>query len=408
MQRQVNTTAKWLDLVSGWTFGAALGALARLTGVFGRSVLASTPREILIVKFCCMGDAVLVLPALRALKESFPDARVSMLCTPRTLGIFRDCPHLDEVQVFQLTGSRGIGEFLTSGLAAFFAVLGRLRARRFDLVIDFDNYYNWTTFIGFFSGAPTRIGFDPPGQGRRFLLTHPVPYAGDRHMVEFYLDLVRAAGVVPVHKAPEIPVDEVSRAWAGRFLAEGGFATDGRPLVALSPGRSEAWHFIRWSEENFAATGEAVHRTFGARVLLVGGPAEIAIAERMSSVLAQRGVPVLSAVGKTTLLQSEALMQACDLLVCNDSGPMHLSAAVGTPTLAVFGPANHLRWGPYGPEHRVVRLDLDCSPCLFMGRLGVCPRQELECLGVPSARVIAVAGEMLQARSGRPGPERIR
>jgi lipopolysaccharide heptosyltransferase II len=408
MQRQVNSATKWLDRASGWTLGAALGALARATGRFGRAGLPVAPREILIVKFCCMGDAVLVLPALRALKEKFPGAHVTMLCTPRTVGIFGDCPHLDEVQLFQLTGSKGMGEFLTSGVRSLFGTLARLRARRFDLAIDFDNYYNGTTFLSFLAGIPMRIGFDPPRQGRRFLLTHPVRYAGDRHMVEFYLDLVRAAGVEPVHKAPEIRVGEDLAAWAEGFLAEGGLASGGRPRVALSPGRSEAWHFIRWSEADFAATGEALHRAFGARVLLVGGPAEVAIAERMQSALVARGVPVLSAVGKASLHQSEALMRACDLLVCNDSGPMHLAAAVGTPTLAVFGPANHLRWGPYGPRHRVARLDLDCSPCLFMGKLGVCPRVELECLGVPAARVIAIASEMLRAGAERPQPEAVR
>ena len=397
MQRQVNSTAKWFDRASGWTLGAALGALARVSGRFGQSVLREVPREILIVKFCCMGDAVLVLPSLRALREKFPDARMTMLCTPRTVAIFRDTPHVDEIVLFQLTGDRGMWEFATSGVRSLLTTLRALRRRRIDLVVDFDNYYNWTTFLGFATGAPTRAGFDPPGQGRRFLLTNPVPYTGDRHMVEFYLDLVRAVGADVADRTPALAVPADAEAWSRQFLDEGGFASGDSPIVALSPGRSEAWHFIRWSEENFAATGEALHRTFGARILLIGGPAEVAISERMMSMLAKLGVPALSAVGRSNLHQSEALMRACALLVCNDSGPMHLSAAVGTPTLAVFGPDNPLRWGPYGAPHRSVRLDLPCSPCLFMGKLGVCPGKELACLDVPVERVVAVAGEMLLA-----------
>lgn len=398
MRRQINTTAKLLDLWAGRLLGPLVAGTARLIGRFGTTTLAGAPREILLVKFCCMGDAVLVVPSLRALKQRFPDARVTMLCTPRTLPIFHGSRDLDEVKVFRLTGSKGLGEFVTAGIPALVRTLRDLRSHRFDAIIDFDNYYNLTTFLGFAVGAPVRVGFDPPGQSRGHLLTHRVPYSGDRHMVEFYLDLVRAVGADTKDKDPGLSVDPSSTAWARTFLSEAG-VPPGQPLVALSPGRSEAWHFIRWAEERFAATGEALHRRFGAHVLLVGGPAEVAIAGRMKATLVARGVPVTDAVGRSDLKQSEALLQACDLLVCNDSGPMHLAAAVGTPTLAVFGPANHWRWGPYGSAHRVVRREIDCSPCLFMGRLGVCPRTELECLDVPLERVIAVASEMLEARA---------
>lgn len=402
MLRQVNAPAKFLDKWSGHVIGRLLGGAARAFGLFGRADLASPPREILIVKFCCMGDAVLVVPSLRALRETFPGARVTMLCTPRTLPIFQDCEYLDEVSVFKLTGSRGAAEFVTAGIPALFRTLGMLRARRFDVAIDFDNYYNWTTFLSFLAGVPTRVGFDPPGQGRRFLLTNPVPYAGDRHMVEFYLDLPRAIGADTDHRDPELPVAPGAASWAKTFLADHGHVPGSRPLVALSPGRSEAWHFIRWSEEDFVATGEALHEEFGARVLLVGGKSEVGIAERMVGLLTARGVPSIDATGRSDLHQSKALLRHADLLVCNDSGPMHLSAAVGTPTLAVFGPANHWRWGPYGLQHRVERTELPCSPCLFMGKLGVCPGKELACLDVPRSRVIRTAGEMLRTRLADP------
>jgi len=379
-----------------------LGALARLAGRFGRARLERPPHRILLVKFCCLGDAVLVVPSLRALRTTFPDARISMLCTPRTQPIFRDSELLDEVRLFNLTGSRGFAEFLTAGLPALFATVRELRSRRFDVVVDFDNYYNWTTFLSFAADIPTRVGFDPPGQGRRHLLTNPVRYAGDRHMVEFYLDLARAIGADTPERDPSLRVGEAAARWADEFLASEPAARGDGPLVALSPGRSEAWHFIRWPEGDFAGAGEALHREFGARLMLIGGRAEAAIAERMRAMLSARGIPVVDAVGRSSLEQSEALLSRCDLLICNDSGPMHLAAAVGAPTLAVFGPANHLRWGPYGAAHRVVRLDLDCSPCLFMGKLGVCPRRELECLGVPRERVIAVARGMLRERLGAP------
>lgn len=401
MIRQVNAPTKFIDQWSGLLLGRLLGGIARALGMFGSSSLSAPPREILIVKFCCMGDAVLILPSLAAVRQKFPGARITMLCTPRTLPIFQDCEYLDEVQVFQLTGTRGPAEFLTSGVPALVKTLAGLRSRHFDVAVDFDNYYNWTTFLIFFAGIGTRVGFDPPGQGRRFLLTNPVPHAGDRHMVEFYLDLVRAIGADTAQRDPVLRVSESATAWAREFLARNDHEPGSCPLVALSPGRSEAWHFIRWSEENFVATGEALHREFGAQVLLVGGSAELAIAERMSAQFAARGVRVIDATGKSNLHQSKALLQLADLLVCNDSGPMHLSAAVGTPTLAVFGPTNHRRWGPYGAQHRVERLDLPCSPCLFMGKLGVCPAKELACLDVPLTRVTRTAGEMLRARLAR-------
>lgn len=405
MLRQVNAPAKFVDKWSGHLFGRLFGGLARLLGLFGRDQLAAAPRDILIVKFCCMGDAVLVVPSLRALRETFPKARLTMLCTPRTLAIFQDCEYLDEVRVFQLTGARGAAEFLTAGVPALLRTLGWLRARQFDAAVDFDNYYNWTTFLSFFAGIPVRVGFDPPAQGRRFLLTHPVAYAGDRHMVEFYLDLPRALGADTAHRDPALPVAAEALRWAEQFLAAGGYAPGAAPLVALSPGRSEAWHFIRWSESNFIATGEALQRGFGTQLMLVGGKSEVEIAARMAAAFAERGIRVIDATGKSDLHQSKALLRLCDLLVCNDSGPMHLSAAVGTPTLAVFGPANHWRWGPYGDLHRVEREQLPCSPCLFMGKLGVCPGKELACLEVPRERVIATATDMLRARLAGRAPQ---
>jgi len=398
VKRQVNVPAKLLDKWSGHTLGRTLGAISRALGRFGRSRLEAPPRQILLIKFCCLGDAVLVIPSLRALRETFPGARQTMLCTPRTLPVFQDCAYLDEVLPFQLTGSRGIGEFLRAGLSSLAQTVRLLRDRRFDLVVDFDNYYNWTTFIGFATGAPCRVGFDPPGQGRRFLLTHPVPHVGNRHMVEVYLDLVRAIGADTAARTPELPVAAELEQWASEHLAAGGYHRDGKPLVILSPGRSEAWHFIRWPEENFVATAEALNKRHGAHVLLMGGKAEVPIAERIKSMLSARDVSVINMVGKTSIKQSQAVLKQADLLICNDSGPMHIGAAVGVPTLAIFGPANHWRWGPYGPEHRVVRLDIDCSPCLFMGKLGKCPRQLLECLQVPVEVVVRAANEMLDRR----------
>lgn len=400
MLRQVNPNAKFLDKWSGLLLGRILGGLARLLGIFGRASLDGPPREILIVKFCCMGDAVLVVPSLRALRETYPAARLTMLCTPRTQPIFQDCEYLDEVQLFQLTGTGGVGEFLTSGLSSLFRTLSRLRARHFDVAIDFDNYYNWTTFLSFFAGVTVRVGFDPPGQGRRFLLTKPVPYDANRHMVEFYLDLARAIGADTARRDPALPVSDEALAWARKFLADAGHEAGSKPLVALSPGRSEAWHFIRWGEEHFVATGEALHRDFGAQLLLVGGRSEVAIAERMAGMFTARGVRVIDATGRSDLHRTKALLRLCDLLVCNDSGPMHLSAAVGTPTLAVFGPSNHWQWGPYGERHRVERLDLPCSPCIVIGKLGICPGKELACLDVPSERVIRTGGAMLRERLG--------
>ena len=398
MQRQVNAPTKFLDKWFGQVVGRVLGGVARLLGRFGNPHLTDSPRQILLIKFCCMGDAVLVIPSLRALRTTFPNAHITMLCTPRTVAIFKESGDLDEVKLFQLTGSRGIGEFLTAGVSALVETLWSLRSRKFDLVVDFDNYYNWTTFIGFATGAPTRVGFDPPGQGRRFLLTNPVRYDGDRHMVEFYLDLPRAIGADTIDKSIELPVSPETERWALEYLANRGLQGDGKPVVILSPGRSEAWHFIRWAEENFVATAAELHARHGAHVLLMGGSAEAAIAERIAAMLAARNVVAINLVGQTSLPQSEAVMKCADLLICNDSGPMHIGAAMGTPTLAVFGPANPARWGPYGAEHRVVRLDLDCSPCLFMGKLDKCPRQLLECLQVPVARVMAAAEEMLERR----------
>jgi heptosyltransferase-2 len=324
-----------------------------------------TPGSLLVRATNWLGDAVMTTPALRALRSACPRARISLLAKPLVAELFRHHPDVDEVLVYERPGRH-------DGVIGRLRMAGELRRRRFDAAILLQNAFD-AALLAFLAGIPARAGYAT--DGRRALLTDPVPLTPEimeRHEVEYYLCLLEPLGI------PRLPSPELRVAVSGEERAAmsdrlAGLGIDrGVPFLAINPGATYG-SAKRWYPDRFAAVADALSEEWGAAVVVVGSPAEAPLA------------------GKTTVREMMALVSLSSFLVTNDSGPMHIGAALGVPLVAIFGPTDWRRTSPWTDRARVVRVDVDCSPCM----LRACDRGHECMLGVTPGMVIDAARNLL-------------
>ena len=312
-------------------------------------------RRILVRSTNWIGDIVMISPALAALRRRFPAARIEAVALPHLAECLHGNPAIDEVIPFDRRGR-------DSGAAGLLRLAARLRERRYDAAVLFQKAIG-AALMARVARIPVRIGLASDRRG--WLLTHPVPLAGDlakRHHLEIFLEVARAAGCDVGDRTLFFPVGAEDHAWAASFLREHG-ADRFAFLVALHVGASKrprAWHLDR-----FAAAARRIADGHRAGVLLLGGKAETA---DMAQVGAALGGDAIDATGRSTIKQMAALMARCRLLIGNDSGPMHLAGALGVPVVAIFGPGDPDRTAPYVPQDgpprvAVVTHRYPCSPC---------------------------------------------
>jgi len=238
--------------------------------------------------------------------------------------------------------------------------------------------------IAVLARIPERAGY--PTDGRRMLLSLPVPLTRDileRHEVEYYLCLLDGLGVPrPSNPVLNLHVTEGEReAMAARLSSLG--IERGSPILVVNPGATYG-SAKRWYPDRFAAVADALSEEWRSTVVVMGSPAEAPLAGEIES-SARRGA--LNLAGKTTVREMMALLSLSSFLVTNDSGPMHVGAALGVPLVAIFGPTDWRRTSPWTDRARVVRADVDCSPC----KLRVCDRGHECMLGVTPEMVIDAA-----------------
>lgn len=360
-------------------------------------------QRMLVVKLADLGDLLTATPALRALRLRFPKAEISALVTPHAAPLLVGNDAVDYVIPFpkglydRPSGLLAPG----SGPAAFAraAWLGlALRARRFDaLVLLHHLVTGWGTVkyraLAAATGAPVRVGLGRPADRFLTLRTEDRGF-GAKHEVDYWLEVVGLLGATHPQPRMELHLTEAEQAeatsqWGRQGLLPG-------KTVVLHPGSGAFSLARRWAPERFAAVAERL-RAEGLDAAIVAGPGEEGLAQRVQA--AADGHPaLLESAGDPRRLG--ALLHGCRLFVGNDSGVMHIAATVGVPVVAVFGLSNHRAWGPYPPEkHRVVRLDLPCSPCLYTGHgLGTpegCPPRT--CLtDLTPEQVVAAAHQLLR------------
>jgi heptosyltransferase-1 len=345
-------------------------------------MLRGTPNRILIVKLSSIGDVIHSLPVAAALRRRYPQAYLAWAVGPAAADAVTGNPHLDETLIVG-----GAGEGALPPLSAPGALRRALREKRFDTTIDMQGLFK-SALLAFLSGARDRIGFRNLQEGT-FLLNNRrvVPDRRDVHAVEGYFGFARAL---------EAPVERVdfTIATSAREEAEAEALLSGiEHPIALIPGAR--WLSKRWPPGSFAAAADVLAEETGGRGVILGGAGDAPLAAAMA---AAARAPLVDLTGRTTLKQCAAVLRRCRLVIGNDTGPMYLAAAVGTPTVAVFGPTDASRLGPYGEGHARVWAHLACAPCR---RRQCAPLRCLE--AVTPEQVVAAARALLHGKSAGDG-----
>ena len=311
------------------------------------------PDKILVRATNWVGDAVMSLPALRALRQRFPQARISILAKPWVADLYRREPFCNDLIPYTL-----------ATLGEKWAAARALRPQHFDCAILLQNAFE-AAAIAYLAGIPERIGYARDGRG--FLLTDaiPVPKPGEipRHERFYYLELLRRAGIVD-----ELPCRRTTRsAWKAlpprASPAWSDFANSGwaRLVIGVSPGAAYGTA-KRWLPERFADSANRLASELGtARSRSSDRKTSVTLCESVAASIPTR---VKNFAGETSLAEFIDLAAACRVYLTNDSGAMHIASALGVPTVAVFGATDDVATGPTGPLAKVVREPVECSPCL--------------------------------------------
>ena len=298
--------------------------------------------KILLIRLSSLGDIVLTTPAIRAVRANFPNAHIAMLVAKQSADILRENPHLNEIITFdRLAKDKNTGEM--------WRIVRLLRQRQFTLAIDLQRKFR-TEILMYFSGATERVG-----KGR--LCTVRVSEQGNKHATAHYFDLLHAAGIPAEDRKLELFLAESERRDAQQRLKTAGIV-DGRLKIGLFPGAG--WKLREWMPERFAAIADRLVAHFNADVLIFGGPHESELVQTVATLMERQAIPF---AGNLQIRQLAACIEQCDLFLTNDTGPMHIAAGVGTRTVSLFGPGNHIRFQPLGTEHQTIRYDVPCSPC---------------------------------------------
>ena len=317
----------------------------------------------LLVKVDHIGDLVLATPAIRAVRSRFPTARITALVSSWTRDILAHDPDVDEVLTFDFfpveSGGR-LAELSREETRELSALLG---SRKFDVAIDLRVGYETREFLSA-SGAGIRVAFGPPHWVERperpaSTIELDYPYSYDRHQVEKMLDLVRVVGADTDDRQPRVHLSDREKSFAEEYLA-GKDVRPGRRLIGVHPGCREDMR--RWPPERFAELLDEIDgRIDGAQVVLFGGPQDSqAVAEILER---SRSAPIVCNE-PMSLLEFAAVAARMDVVVGNNSGPVHVASGVGTPVVTAFsGQVSPAEWSAVGDRNLAVSVELSCSPC---------------------------------------------
>lgn len=326
-----------------------------------RNNILGEPQKILVRAPNWIGDAVMSIPALMGIKSGFPAAGIFILAKPWVAEIFQEFSPSDKIILYESPGKH-------QGLTGKMSLAQKLKKENLDLAILFPNSFE-SALITYLARIPKRAGYNTDGRG--LLLTHPVPAANKKkgHQIDYYLNLVNYLGFPTPTRIPRLRISAEQASWAHKKLKSLGM--DKEYLVGLTPGSSYG-PAKQWPWEKFAELSEMINKTLGAKVIILGSQSDQPIAQKILQGRQKMGYDF---TGQTTLAEAMALLANCQFLVTNDSGLMHVAAALQVPLVAIFGSTDPDHTGPMGEHCRVIRKALPCSPCFKKN----CPKN-LACL----------------------------
>jgi heptosyltransferase-2 len=360
-----------------------------------KQIILPPDAHILVVKLATIGDLLLATPALRALRETYPHARIDLLVTPASAGLLDGWELIDRVIMLDKYLFDYPQQLLKNprNLLRLRPLWHNLRDGDYDAVLLL---HHLTLFFGRLkhqvlmraTGAKWRVGLD---NGHGWFLNVRVKDNGfgAMHEADYNLAVAKAAGATTNDKRLTVPISVEERKQARQLIYEidhqnvvAGLAPARsptnieqplikRPIIAMHPGSGGYSTARRWAPERFAQLADTLFHDAGGQLILMGGPEETELHQQIIELM-QSGMPVRSFAGKGNIRVAVAILEQADLFVGNDSGLMHMATAVGTPTVGIFGLTNSDAWGPYiggepGQQAVVVKLNLPCMPCFYRG-----------------------------------------
>jgi lipopolysaccharide heptosyltransferase II len=321
--------------------------------------------NILIFHPAGIGDAVLAVPAMKAIREAHPKVYIALVTSKRCLTLVELCPYIDEIFVIEMDAiSNPLALLNGEKLSNVGGLISKLRSHRFDVIADF-------TYIGSRFSAVKRamlfsliqgkhiIGRNTQGWG--FFLDEKVfdSYPPIKHEVDTYIDVTRPLGVDTERVELELFLTAEDRVFAKSLLKENSIQSE-KTIVGINPNGYRPNR--KWMKERFAAVADNLICDYDTQVVFIGSKSEMPLVEEIRSLMKSEAASV---AGKTNLRQLAALIGQLDLFITNDSGPMHIAAAMKTPIVALFGPQTPIKYAPYCPENMkvVIWKNVECGPC---------------------------------------------
>lgn len=321
--------------------------------------------KILIIRLGSVGDVVRTLPALRLLRDKFPNAHITWLVEEMVMDLLENHPDLDEILLFP---RRKIVKGLLNPLTLIptikepFKFVKELRRKKFDLVLDFHGIFK-SGLLSFLSGAPKRVGFTRGfSKELNYIFNNLLINPGNQRLnrIEKNLALLAGIGIDPVELEPIIPITDEDRKKIDIFFSQNQI-NNHKPLIAIHPGTSSTTPYKRWYEERYAALADILIEKYHFQIIFTWGLGELPMVERITSKMKNRA---WISCKTENLRQLSEIFRRCNLYIGSDSGPMHLAALVRTPVIALFGPTDPIVNAPSSKNRNlIIRKDVSCSPC---------------------------------------------
>lgn len=329
-----------------------------------------------------IGDAVMALPALEALKSLYKKAEITVLAKGRTVPVYQNNPHISKIIEYDDKSRH-------SGISGRIKLSGEIKRQGFAAAVLFQNAFD-AAFLSFISGIPKRIGYARDFRSK--LLTDAIPVTDEIkkvHQAFYYLNIVKTlGGAMPEKPVPRLYISQAEKSWVDEFIADNGLKR--AFLIGAAPGASYG-PAKRWPPEKFAEALTILCEGRNGFPLIFGGPEDKEACTEVSKRLKMKH---LDLSGKVYLRQFMALVARLNLFITNDSGPMHVGAALSTPTVAIFGSTDSTLTGPLGPTAKVLKREIECSPCFER----TCKFKHYRCLEVESKEVARAAESLLKEK----------
>ena len=312
------------------------------------------------------------LPTIRAIRRNFPDAEISILAKPWVSPLFDNNPDIDHILLYDSVKRHG-------GLFGKPRLSKDLREKRFDLAILMQNAFE-AALITWMAGIPNRLGYNT--DARTLLLTHPVkrnPEYKKIHQIDYYLGILEGASLKTYGKELSLIISDKERINANKILKNHGI-TGEYHIIGINPGAAYG-NAKRWYPERFADLCKRLQNFCKADIIILGGPGEELLGREICSMI---GKDCVSLCAKTSLREATALIEKFTLFITNDSGLMHIAAALDTRQIAIFGPTNQITTSPASLKSHIISVPTPCSPCLKPE----CPEKHHSCMKAVTVDIV--------------------